>query len=287
MKLVCSICLLLACLCTVPSLLAQDIPAAEIFGGYAYLNVDTNGLSARQSAQGWEAALSANISRVFAAEFDVTGAYKTISPVSISDYSYVGGVRANFRPAFVHALVGGDDLRGSTFGISASQQGLAALFGGGVEFRISRSLSLQAGGDYALSRHNIFGGPAATQNNLRFSVGISFGFGNRGYGAPRSARDVPSRPPGEEPQESILFGIAGVPAPAGVKVTLVRYQSVANRAGIQLDDVVVAINGDRVRSIRDIEIAVGKNIAKGSLTVNYLTKGIASVDSTVSIVPPQ
>jgi hypothetical protein len=287
MKSVCSICLLLVSLGIVPSLRAQDIPAAEIFGGYSYLNIDTNGLGPRQSAQGWEAALTANITKVFAAEFDVTGAYKTISPVSISDYSYVGGIRANFRPAFVHALVGGDDLRGSAFGISASQQGLAALFGGGVEFRMSRSLSLQAGADYALTRHNIFGGPNYTQNNLRFSVGISFGFGNRGPGAPRAARNVPSRAPGEEPQESILFGIAGIPAGAGVKVTLVRDQSIANRAGIQLDDVVVAINGDRVHSIRDIEIAVGKNIASGSLNVNYLTKGIASVESTVSIVPPR
>lgn len=280
-----SISLLALALWFAPSVRAQGIPAGEVFGGYSYLNIDTNGLSPRQSAQGWEAALTANITRVFATEFDVTGAYKTISPVSISDYSYVGGLRANFRPAFVHALVGGDDLRGSAFGISASQQGLAALFGGGVEFRVSRSLSLQAGADYALTRHNIFGGPNYTQNNLRFSVGIAFGFGNR---EPRAARvrDVPLRPAGEDPQESILLGIAGIPAQAGVKVTLVRDQSVANRAGVQLDDVVTAINGDRVRSVRDIEIAVGKNIASGSITATYLTKGIASVDSTVTIVPP-
>jgi len=284
MKLVCSICLLAALLA--PSLRAQGIPAAEVFGGYSYLNIDTNNLGPRQSAQGWEAALTANISRVFAAEFDVTGAYKTIKPVSISDYSYVGGLRVNFRPAFVHALAGGDTLRGSAFGASASQQGFAALFGGGVEIPISRSVSIQAGADYALTRHNILGGPALTQNNLRFSVGLAFAFGNRGPREPRAARNVPLRPAGEEPQESVLLGIGGVPAQAGVKVTLIRDQSVANRAGVEIDDVITAINGERVRSIRDIEIAVGKNITAGSVTVTYLTKGIASVDSTVTIVPP-
>jgi S1-C subfamily serine protease len=117
-------------------------------------------------------------------------------------------------------------------------------------------------------------------------VGLAFAFGNRGPGEPRAARNVPTRPAGEEPEESVLLGIGGVPAQAGVKVTLIRDQSVANRAGVEIDDVITAINGERVRSIRDIEIAVGKNITAGSIKVTYLTKGIASVDSTVTIVPP-
>lgn len=286
MKLIGSICLFLAI--SFPAWAQQDVPAAEIFVGYSYLNIDTNGLSSRQSANGWQAGLSGNFTPRLAAEFDSTGAYKKIVGVSVSDYSYLGGLRVNVRPAFVHALVGGDYLRGSYSGSSAGQQGFAAEFGGGVQWRVSRSISIRTSGDYALSRHNIFGGPAATQNNFRASIGIVFGVGElRGSeGYVRADRRSP-RPiaPGEESQEAILFGIAGVPASSGVRVTLVRYQSAANRAGVQIDDVVTRIDGAPMHTIKDIETAVGKNVT-GSIHVEYLTKGIAAVESTVAVAPP-
>jgi len=256
--------------------------------GYSYLNIDTNGLSARQSANGWQAGISGNFTPHFATEFDATGAYKNILGVSVSDYSYLGGLRVNARPAFVHALVGGDYLRGSYLGSSAGQQGFAAEFGGGVQWRISRSISLRTSGDYALSRHNIFGGPAATQNNFRASIGIVFGVGGlRRSGSASADRPSRSKAPAARPvdEEAILFGIAGFPVNAGVKVTLVRYDSAANRAGVQIDDVVTRIDGDPVRTIRDVEAAVGKNVA-GSVTVDYLSKGIASVENRVAVAPP-
>jgi hypothetical protein len=33
--------------------------------------------------------------------------------VDVHDYSYLAGPRVNFRPVFVHALIGGDHLTGS------------------------------------------------------------------------------------------------------------------------------------------------------------------------------
>jgi hypothetical protein len=30
--------------------IAQDYPKAEVYGGYSYINIDTNGLSSRQNA---------------------------------------------------------------------------------------------------------------------------------------------------------------------------------------------------------------------------------------------
>src|SRR5713101_53991 len=106
-------------LCLWGTAFAQDYPKAEIFGGYSYLNIDTNGLTSRQSANGWEAALSGNFNRWFAAEADVSGYYKTykvdltnlalglgIVNVKVDDYSYLAGPRVNLRPAFFHALLG-------------------------------------------------------------------------------------------------------------------------------------------------------------------------------------
>jgi hypothetical protein len=205
----------------------------------------------------------------------------------VSDYGYLGGIRFNARPAFVHALFGGDDLRGSAFGGTASQQSFAMAFGGGIQESVTRLLAIRASADYVITRHNILGGPRLDQNNFRAAVGIVFTFGNRGGGfdsdRPQRASRTPARvDPGEE---AILFGITGVPTPRGVQVTLVQYQSAANRAGVQIDDVVVAIDGAQVRTIRDIEVAVGKNVV-GSIRVSYLTKGLALVENTVAVAPP-
>ncbi len=103
----------------------ESFPRAEVFGGYSYLNFDTNGLSSRQSANGWEASVSGNFNKWFAAEADVSGHYKKIGAVSVSDYAYLAGPRINLRPIFIHALIGGDHLTASALGLSASQDGLA------------------------------------------------------------------------------------------------------------------------------------------------------------------
>jgi hypothetical protein len=50
---------------------------ADVYGGYSYVNIDTNGISSRQSANGWEAAASGNFNKWFAVEGDVSAYYKT------------------------------------------------------------------------------------------------------------------------------------------------------------------------------------------------------------------
>ncbi len=52
---------------------AQDYPRAEVFGGYSFANIDTNGLTSRQNLNGWEADVSGNFNKWYAAEFDVSG----------------------------------------------------------------------------------------------------------------------------------------------------------------------------------------------------------------------
>ena len=71
--------LLLSCCISSGLAFAQDEPRGEIFGGYSYLNIDTNGLSSRQNANGWEAAISGNFDRWFAVEGDVSEYYKSYS----------------------------------------------------------------------------------------------------------------------------------------------------------------------------------------------------------------
>jgi len=125
----------------------QDYYRGEIFAGYSYLNIDTNGLTSRQSLNGWEAAFTGNANKWVGVEGDVSGYYKTYLGVKVTDYAFAGGPRINFGPAFVHTLFGMDSLTGSALGLSASQNSFAGVLGGGVEYPTTKRLALRVSVD--------------------------------------------------------------------------------------------------------------------------------------------
>ncbi len=162
-----------------PSTSRAEFQRAEVVGGYSYLNVDTNGLTSRQSMNGWESSVSINILKNLAVESDVSGYYKNDvlgSGVNVRDYAVAGGPRFNFRPVFFHALLGVDHLSGHAYGLSASQNSFAAVFGGGVQYPFAPHWAVRTAFDYVLTNHDFFGG-TATQNNFRVGVGVVYLFG--------------------------------------------------------------------------------------------------------------
>jgi opacity protein-like surface antigen len=257
-----------------PSLWCQETPQIEIFGGYSYLNADTNNLASpsRQSANGWETSVSGNFDKWFAVEGTVSGYYKTetvntdvvppgnpigdgIVTVSVHDYGFSGGPRLNFRPVFFHALVGGDHLMGSALGFSRSQDSFAAAFGGGVEWKVAPHWAVRGSADYVLTRHNILNlipdvsVPDRTQNNFRASVGLVFLLGGIGESSPReSSQRAPSRKsstsePCEAVSEAPILGVSGCATADGLKITLLQPGSPGVNAGINPGDIVVKIDG--------------------------------------------
>jgi hypothetical protein len=255
--------------------LAQNLPAAEVFGGYSYLNVDTNGLSSRQSANGWEASVAGSVNRWFAVESDFAGYYKNILGVSVRDYSYTAGPRFNYRDMrsatiFAHALVGGDHLSGSYSGLSGSQDGFAAAFGGGVEWKVAARWAVRGSSDYVLTRHNIFGGSAFTQNNYRASVGVVYMFGGLRERTPRPTKDQPASKQCIGSAESALLGLTGCSNSDGFLVSSVREGSPGAVAAIRAGDVVTEIGGRPVHSAQDIDAAIGSS---STVKISYMVKG--------------
>jgi len=296
--------ILLTLLCA-PSLWSQEVPRAEIFGGYSYLNADTNNLASpsRQSANGWEVSVSGNFNKWFAVEGDFSGYYKTYSvntavllpglglgiiDLHIHDYGFLGGPRFNLRPVFVHALVGGDHLTGSvnipSVGSgSASQDSFAGAFGGGVEWKVSPHWAVRGSADYVLTRHNILNLiptvslPDKTQNNFRASVGVVFLLGEIGESSPReSSQPVSSHKPNTSECEPVsdvpILGVSGCATGNGLRVTKVQAGSPGAHAGINPGDIVVKIDGRPVGSGRDIELAIAAS-QTGTIIVGYLVKG--------------
>lgn len=164
--------------------------SAEIFGGYSYVNFDSNGVGSRQNFNGWEGAVAFNAHKWLAVEGSIGGYYKTYSynlgplgnlKVKVTDYAFMGGPRINFGRLFVHGLAGLDHLTQSALGSSASENGLAAAIGGGARWRVTPEWSVRASADYLLTRHT---GPAlpatrVIQNNIRVSGGVVYTFHTR------------------------------------------------------------------------------------------------------------
>jgi hypothetical protein len=294
--------LLLFCLFISGCGLAQD-SVADLFVGYSYLNIDTNGLSSRQSANGAEVAISGNFNKWLAAEASVSGYYKRFTvpggDVIVRDYSYVAGPRFNFKPLFLHALIGGDHLVGSVSGVSASQDGLAGAFGGGLQWKFSRHLSFRGSADYVFSRHNILGGPSATQNNVRASVGIVFSFGEKHASepqmssatpAPRQPAPAPSPAPPTSPPPAtrgagtniVELGVfVKLGRNAGAEIAGTEPGGVAALAGLNVGDVINAVDGKPVGTPMELVAELANHAAGDKVRLGYLLRGMWQAETVI------
>jgi len=149
---------------------AQDVPRAEVFGGYQFTRLEGG-----VNANGWNASVTGNASRWFGVAADFSGLYKSISGVNVNAYTYTFGPVISFNREgpvnpFVHALFGGAHLSASIPGIgSGSTSGFTMMFGGGADAKLNRNFAVRVvQADWVYYR---FSGTSSSKN-LRLSTGI-------------------------------------------------------------------------------------------------------------------
>lgn len=207
----------------------DSVPKVQVFGGYSWMHTGTGGLNGptlgidlhqnpntlgvSPNFNGWNAEGQYNFDRWIGVVADVTGEYGT--PISgaangvsglpsMSQYSFLAGPVVTYRgmakfTPFVHALFGWDRAHmraGSITGTSSPVTSFASTytdfamaFGGGVDYKLSRRVSLRLGQvDYfrtTLDLNSLYGsafGPGSFhglpthENNIRFSTGIVLRF---------------------------------------------------------------------------------------------------------------
>jgi hypothetical protein len=146
-------------------------PKAEIFGGYQYTRFDGG-----VNANGWDTALTGNLNRWFGVAADFAGAYNTTNGVSFTDYTYTFGPVVSYRhnqafTPFAHFLAGGVHSSASFSGLSASDNGFAMMFGGGVDVKATKRVAFRAIQFDWLSLHS---NGVSDNNNMRISTGLLF-----------------------------------------------------------------------------------------------------------------
>jgi opacity protein-like surface antigen len=159
-----------------PAARAQDVPRADLFGGYSYLRSDG------ESLHGWMGALAWNLTDHIALVGELAGHYGTSEGIDVKDFSYLAGPRFSLRfsgaTPFVYAVAGGVRTTGTlnvgAVSISESDTDFGGAAGGGVDFRITDKLAVRAQADYLLIRSG-----GETSGDPRLSAGIVYWFGRR------------------------------------------------------------------------------------------------------------
>ncbi len=276
------VCVLLFCLVVSSLVFGQD-SKADIFAGYSYLNIDSNGLAARQSANGWEASVAGNFNKWLAVEIEGSGYYRNYDilgiKIGVQDYSYAAGPRLNFKPFFVHALVGGDHLGAGALGVSASQEGLVGAFGGGVQWKVSGPFSVRVSSDYVFSRHNITGGDSLTQNNFRASVGFVYSFG--GVRREKTGQRVVPRSHVAATAFPMLALTARTGRAPGAEIVDVAPGGVAAKAGLHTDDVINAVDDKPIQNPAELASALVQHKAGDSVKLGVKISGYWQTETTL------
>jgi membrane-associated protease RseP (regulator of RpoE activity) len=220
----------------------------------------------------------------------------------VSDYSFAAGPRINFKPIFIHALFGGDHLAatesvsGVSGSLSQSQDGLAGLAGGGVQFKVSGPWSIRASADYVFTRHNIFGGSSVTQNNYRAGVGIVYSFGTR-HGSERAVR-VPESAAPVNTQPPIPRATTGAPHGTGMRIDALGIMvtvgrntgaeisdeapnGVAALAGLHPGDVINSVDGKPVKTPMELAVELSNRPAGDKVRLGYLLHGAWQTETVV------
>jgi opacity protein-like surface antigen len=143
-KTLCSMCLVFLALMPV---LAQDVPKAEVFGGYSW---------AGGKFHGWNTSVTGNVNKRFGIVADFSGHYGSELEGSIlvkkDAHSFLFGPRVSFRgkkfTPFVYALLGATRFHESATvagqKLSDSDTGFSSAFGVGLDVKVNDRIAIRA-----------------------------------------------------------------------------------------------------------------------------------------------
>jgi opacity protein-like surface antigen len=157
---------------------AQEVPKAEVFGGYSW---------AGGNFHGWNSSITGNITKRIGIVADFSGHYGTELDGSVlirqDAHSFLFGPRFSFRgkrlTPFVYALFGATRFHESAIisgqKLSDSDTGFSSAFGGGLDVKVNDRIAIRAFQlDYF--RPNFFG---ETHNRGRLAVGVVLHLGKK------------------------------------------------------------------------------------------------------------
>ena len=158
---------------------AQDLPRADVAVSYSILH-DTD--VDETFKWGWVGAATVHATDWLAIVGEVGGNYRTFEAfdveLDLSVHSFMGGARfgaplGSVTP-FGQILFGQARASASILGESESESAFAFQPGAGLDIALGRRAALRVQGDY-----RSISSDGETSGQIRFAVGVAFGFGSR------------------------------------------------------------------------------------------------------------
>jgi len=173
-------------LASAAALSAQEVvtPQYEVDLNYSWLHVKSaQGFDDRQrTGNGGSGAFEYNINKVLG----VVGDFGGYANTRINDrlFTYMFGPRFNWRHArltpYVQFLFGGAYVWNDLNTRSITQNAFAMAAGGGLDYNLSRHISLKPiQVEYVMTQINSTNGFGGHQNDIRYSAGVAFRFGEK------------------------------------------------------------------------------------------------------------
>lgn len=163
----------------IPAAAAQDVPKAEVFGGYSY---------AGEGAHGWDASVAGNVNGWLGVVADASGQYTGLEAPGVRErirtHSLLFGPQVSARRGrrvtpFARALFGASHV--STEAVEAGQRfsfsdtSFAVALGGGLDVTVSDRVAVRVA-QLEYVRTSFFG---ETQHKGRLSFGLVFRLGRK------------------------------------------------------------------------------------------------------------
>jgi hypothetical protein len=163
--------------------MAQDVPTAEVFGGYSFTRCNING-NTDCNFDGWNAAVDFNVNKNWGAVVDLSGYYgfqRNTNGYSWFDsktHNFLFGPRYTFRAKkvtpFIQGMIGIQHVNPEK--AYMTQNNFAMAIGGGFDVNVNDRISIRPIQLDYFTRRIVSEG---FNDNLRFSTGIVFKFGKR------------------------------------------------------------------------------------------------------------
>ena len=138
--------LLITCCCLVVVTYAEDVPDAELFGGFSYTRGDID-----LNMYGWNASIAGVINPWFSIVGDLSGHYVNIAPdfveAGLNMHSVAIGpqfsARGDSAVGFARVLIGANRIGGTFANCGGGRFYLAFTAGGGVDIPLNERLAIR------------------------------------------------------------------------------------------------------------------------------------------------
>ena len=168
---------------------AQDVPLAEVYGGYTYVRVNplSDWNADDMNTNGWDASVTFNGNNWIGFVADFGGNYGTLmykdinAWADVSIHSIMFGPKITIRRGkispFVQALFGYARLKAKEAGDEYTENDFAMAFGGGVDVNLSKMISVRPVQVDYFGVKDGFSGDFI--NSFKYSAGIVLKLGSR------------------------------------------------------------------------------------------------------------